>query len=138
MRDERRESLPMPSSASLIPHPSSLIPSEVEGEPDMAHARGFLGQFLRRAILPALAVAAGLALLLAASRGDETKAQLRIGNSNPITGHTGTREEKGAVRTLQSFIKDEIGMTNTIVQTKDWRELAVRMAKGKLQVGVFQ
>ena len=27
------------------------------------------------------------------------------------------------MRTLQSFIKDEIGMTNTIVQAKDWREL---------------
>jgi ABC-type phosphate/phosphonate transport system substrate-binding protein len=100
----------------------------------MAH----VPDFLRRSVLTASVVAAGVAILLAASRADETKAQLRIGISNPLTGDAGPREEKGALKTLQSFIKDEVDMTNSIVHTKGWQELADSMAKGKLQVGVFQ
>jgi ABC-type phosphate/phosphonate transport system substrate-binding protein len=88
--------------------------------------------------VPASTVAAALAVLMAASRADESKAQLRIGTSAPLTGNAGPRDEKAALHTLQGFIKDEIGMTNNIVQTKDWRDLAERMAKGALQVGVFQ
>jgi ABC-type phosphate/phosphonate transport system substrate-binding protein len=104
----------------------------------MAHVRGFLRQFLGRSVLTASAMVALVAILLATSRGDATKAQLRIGISNPLRGDAGPREEKAAVKSLQSFIQDEIRMTNSIVQTKDWQELADSMAKGQLQVGVFQ
>jgi ABC-type phosphate/phosphonate transport system substrate-binding protein len=88
-------------------------------------------------VRPAGAILAGL-LLMAAARGDEPKAQLRIGISINLTGNTGPREDKFAVKTVQSFIKDEVGMTNVIIHTKGWRDQAEMMAKGKLQVGAFQ
>jgi ABC-type phosphate/phosphonate transport system substrate-binding protein len=110
----------------------------VEGEADMTHVEGIPGQFPRRLLLPAGALAAGLVLLLGASRGDEAAVDLRIGLSNKLTGDAGPKEEKGAVNSLQSFIKDEVNMTNRIDHARDWRDLADKMAKGKFQVGVFQ
>jgi ABC-type phosphate/phosphonate transport system substrate-binding protein len=47
-------------------------------------------------------------------------------------------KEKGAIQTLKAFIKDETGMDDEITRQSDWRELAEKMAKGELQIGVFQ
>jgi ABC-type phosphate/phosphonate transport system substrate-binding protein len=63
---------------------------------------------------------------------------LRIGSSGNLTGDKQDAKEKSALATLKSFIKDETGLDNEILRQKDWQVLADKMAKGKLQIGVFQ
>jgi ABC-type phosphate/phosphonate transport system substrate-binding protein len=63
---------------------------------------------------------------------------LRIGTAGSMAPEGGGRNEKGALKTLRRFIKDETGLKNEILRQKDWRELADKMAQGKLRVGVFQ
>jgi ABC-type phosphate/phosphonate transport system substrate-binding protein len=63
---------------------------------------------------------------------------LRIGTSGTMSGDGGARNEKGALRTLHRFIKNETGLKNEIRRQKDWRELADKLAAKKLDVGVFQ
>jgi ABC-type phosphate/phosphonate transport system substrate-binding protein len=62
---------------------------------------------------------------------------LHIGTSGTLTAGSSSRE-KGALESLRGFIKDETGLENEIVREKDWRELTNKMAKGRLQLGVFQ
>jgi ABC-type phosphate/phosphonate transport system substrate-binding protein len=93
--------------------------------------------------LGAILLAFGLAALLAIPAVAVTAQQgkidvLRIGSSGTLTGQDKAGKEKSALETLKSFIKDETGLDNEILRQKDWRELADKMAKGKLQVGVFQ
>jgi ABC-type phosphate/phosphonate transport system substrate-binding protein len=85
-------------------------------------------------------LACALASLLAVSvaRTESRPAadkELRIGSSGTLTG---PGNEKGAIKSLEDFIKEETGLNNTIVKQKTWRELADRMVKGELQIGVFQ
>ena len=61
---------------------------------------------------------------------------LHIGSSGSMTGKQ--EKEKGALDTLKAFIKEETGLDNEIERQKDWRELADKLAKGQLQIGVFQ
>jgi ABC-type phosphate/phosphonate transport system substrate-binding protein len=68
-----------------------------------------------------------------AARADD----LLIGSSGTLAD-TQEAKEKAALDTLQAFIKEETGMNNQILPQKDWRELADKMTKGKLQIGVFQ
>lgn len=64
---------------------------------------------------------------------------LRIGSSGDVSpGEPGSAKEKSALESLRSFIKSETGMDNDISRQKDWREVADQMAKGQLQLGVFQ
>ena len=63
---------------------------------------------------------------------------LRIGTSGNLTGVKEGSKEKAALTTLQAFIKDETGMNDEIMRQKNWRELAEKMSKGDLQIGVFQ
>ena len=42
------------------------------------------------------------------------------------------------METLQRFISDETGLTSKVLPQKNWRELAERMAKGQLQLGLFE
>jgi ABC-type phosphate/phosphonate transport system substrate-binding protein len=63
---------------------------------------------------------------------------LRIGTSGTLTAEKDDSKEKGAMASLQDFIKDETGLKNMIKREKDWRELADKLAKGELHVGVFQ
>jgi ABC-type phosphate/phosphonate transport system substrate-binding protein len=63
---------------------------------------------------------------------------LRIGTSGTLTAENETSKEKGALETLKGFIKEETGLNNEIEGQKDWRELADKMAKGQLHLGVFQ
>jgi ABC-type phosphate/phosphonate transport system substrate-binding protein len=73
------------------------------------------------------------------AHGQQTKIDvLRIGSSGTLTGEKGGAKEKGAIKTLQSFIKDETGFDNEILRQKNWQELANKMAKGQLHLGVFQ
>src|SRR5439155_17447571 len=54
-----------------------------------------------------------------------------------LNAGSGTKEQT-AIETLQGFIKTETGFDNDIVRQKDYQELARKMAKGELQLGVFQ
>jgi len=63
---------------------------------------------------------------------------LYIGSSGSLTTENGGRNEKSNLETLRSFIKDETGLDNEITRQKNWQELAEKMSKGKLQIGVFQ
>jgi len=63
---------------------------------------------------------------------------LRIGSSGSLMGSATGDKEKGALDTLHAFIKDETGLDNEIVRQKNWQELAEKMSRGDLQIGVFQ
>src|SRR6266566_9766168 len=69
----------------------------------------------------------------ATARGD-----LRIGTSGAIAEEKPGGNTKGAIETLRDFIKEETGFNNEIDRQKDWRELADKMAKKQLDIGVFQ
>jgi ABC-type phosphate/phosphonate transport system substrate-binding protein len=90
----------------------------------------------RRALLLA-GVLVGLLLLLATDGRAEKPTVLHIGTSGSLTGG-GRAKEESALKTLKAFIKDETGLTNEVEQEKDWRELAGKMSKGKLHIGIFQ
>jgi len=62
---------------------------------------------------------------------------LLIGTSGTLSSGSPSRE-KAALKKLKSFIKEETGLDNKIVRQKNWRELAKKMADGKLHLGVFQ
>jgi ABC-type phosphate/phosphonate transport system substrate-binding protein len=63
---------------------------------------------------------------------------LHIGTSGNLTAQKQASGEKGALESLQSFIKEETGFENDITRQKDWQELTDKMTKGQCQVGVFQ
>jgi len=86
----------------------------------------------------------GLAVFLAVPRGTGTAQQpkrdnLRMGTSGKLTGQgaDGAREKAG-LDSLKSYIKDETGFDNEIIQQTDWQELAEQLSKKKLDLGIFQ
>src|SRR5262245_20779972 len=86
-----------------------------------------------------LTLVAVLAVPCAAARGEQPRIDvLHIGATGTLTGSADSQKERGAVQTLRRFIKDETGFTNDIVRQEDWQELADKMKKGELHVGVFQ
>jgi ABC-type phosphate/phosphonate transport system substrate-binding protein len=93
----------------------------------------------RRAWHGPVFLAAVLALAGAPAHGQQAKVDvLRIGTSGTLTGEASSAREKAAMDTLHDFIKEETGLNNEILRQKSWRELADKMAKGELQLGVFQ
>jgi ABC-type phosphate/phosphonate transport system substrate-binding protein len=95
--------------------------------------------------LAAPVLLAGVAVAFLAGSGDPARGQkadpkfLHIGSSGSLTSTSGdAAREKGALESLQSFIKSETGLDDDIVRQKDWRELAEKMSKGELHIGVFQ
>jgi ABC-type phosphate/phosphonate transport system substrate-binding protein len=102
---------------------------------------------LRSAWRPSLAALVLLAVVPAAFpdlSGHRASAQrndpkfLHIGTSSTLTSTTDASREKGALESLKDFIKSETGLDNDIVRQKDWREVADKMSKGQLNIGVFQ
>jgi ABC-type phosphate/phosphonate transport system substrate-binding protein len=86
----------------------------------------------------ALGLVSGFAVI-STTRAADPKAKvetLLIGSSGTLTG-AGTNE-KGALESLQDFIKEETEMKNEIQKQKNWQELADKLAKGQLHLGVFQ
>jgi ABC-type phosphate/phosphonate transport system substrate-binding protein len=79
-------------------------------------------------------VAAMLAVGLAGEGAAAKVNSLRIGSSGALGG----KENKAGTQMLQTFIKEETGLDNKITPQKDWRELARKMAKSELHVGLFQ
>jgi ABC-type phosphate/phosphonate transport system substrate-binding protein len=62
---------------------------------------------------------------------------LHIGSSGSLASEKDNKE-KAALESLRDFIKEETGFTNDITKQKDWVELADKMTKGQLHIGVFQ
>jgi ABC-type phosphate/phosphonate transport system substrate-binding protein len=63
---------------------------------------------------------------------------LRIGSSGSLNSVSENAKQKSGLKTLNVFIKEETGLENEILRQKDWKELAAKMAKGDLHLGVFQ
>jgi ABC-type phosphate/phosphonate transport system substrate-binding protein len=83
----------------------------------------------------ACAVAALLASLAA---GRDEPAVLLIGSSAATTDPAARRREEASRPTLQRFIKEETGLDNKVTHQKDWRDLADRLTRGELHLGVFE
>ncbi len=93
----------------------------------------------RRFALRALLLTALFGVLPAVAHAQPAKVDvLRIGTSGTLTATTDNAKEKGALESLQSFIKDQTDLKDEIVRQKDSRELAEKMAKKELHIGVFQ
>ena len=63
---------------------------------------------------------------------------LKIGSSGSLGAAASADKEKSNLDTLKAFIKDETGLNNEIIRQKTWQELAEKLSKGELQIGVFQ
>src|SRR5579862_3436926 len=64
---------------------------------------------------------------------------LRIGASPGLNLHSKEHQkDKGALDNLQSFIKEETGFDNQILEQKSWLDVAQKLAKGELHLGAFQ
>jgi ABC-type phosphate/phosphonate transport system substrate-binding protein len=92
-------------------------------------------RFASQGVLVAAIV--GIPLALADARQAKVDV-LHIGTSGNLTPEKQGQREKGAMESLKGFIKDETGFENDITRQKDWQELVDKMAKGQLQIGVFQ
>jgi ABC-type phosphate/phosphonate transport system substrate-binding protein len=86
-----------------------------------------------------LALSALLGVVAVVAHGRSEKSDVfRIGLSGPLGSDKETPKAKAAAGILQAFIRGETGLNDEIVCQKDWRELADKLATGRLQVGVFQ
>lgn len=89
----------------------------------------------------ALAVALTIALVFsgAATEGNPGGGTLlQIGTSGSLAHQPDDGKATMARNMLQTFIREETGLNNRIGTEKDWRELAEKLSKGQLQLGVFQ
>lgn len=92
-----------------------------------------------KSVVRTLGLAALISVPLATLDARQAKLDvLHVGTSGTLTAEKESSKEKGALQTLQRFIKDETGLTDEIVREKNWRDLADKMSKGTAQVGVFQ
>ncbi len=93
----------------------------------------------REAILQVWTLTAILAAPAALAHGQEAKLDvLRIGTSGTLATVEKGGKEETALETMREFIKEETGFSNEIIQQKDWRQLAQKMAGKQLHLGVFQ
>jgi len=81
--------------------------------------------------------ALGVLLLTAGTALPEDGKVLHIGASESLHGGPTGNKEKVALESLRKLIKEETGLANDIVDLKTWREVADRMSRGQLQVGVL-
>lgn len=63
---------------------------------------------------------------------------LRVGSTGNLTGKADSSQERAGAETLRNFIKEETGLENEIIGQKPWREVAGKLAKGQIELGVFQ
>jgi ABC-type phosphate/phosphonate transport system substrate-binding protein len=99
-----------------------------------------LGRLFHRTVLLAGGVLTLLGVVGTFAKGHQLKLETLLigtsGSGNPENWDAKT--ERGAIDNLKNFIKEETGLTNDIVRQKDWVELADKMVKGQLHLGVFQ
>ncbi len=93
--------------------------------------------FRERPILWAFLLVSLLGLAVTAARSENKAGTLFIGTSGVMKAEKAAKE-KGAIETLQTFIKDETGLNDEILRQSGWRQLANKMKKGDLQIGLFQ
>jgi ABC-type phosphate/phosphonate transport system substrate-binding protein len=62
---------------------------------------------------------------------------LRIGTCGTISSDKEAKET-GALMSLKAFVKDETGFANEVFRQKGWQELTDKLAKGELEIGVYQ
>jgi ABC-type phosphate/phosphonate transport system substrate-binding protein len=95
---------------------------------------------LHRGLAVLAAVLASFLTCIGASARDQPGKidVLLVGSSGTISASADPGKEKAALETLQSFIKEETGLKNDIVRQKNWGDLAEKMSKGQLHLGVFQ
>src|SRR5688572_9912615 len=103
----------------------------------------FRGVLRRQPHSVLVALACAVTTLLVVSRaavdGGQAKVDvLRIGTSGNLASDQSGDKEESALATLKAFIKEETDLDNEIRSQKDWRELAEKLAKGELHLGVFQ
>jgi ABC-type phosphate/phosphonate transport system substrate-binding protein len=108
------------------------------GEATMVPHQALFRQLLPGFVLLAAVLAPLLTLIGPAANGEGRIDVLRIGASGTLTGEADGSKEKAGVATLHRFIREETGMDNEILGRLDWRDLADRMAKRQLHLGVFQ
>ena len=97
-----------------------------------------IGRPGRRSVCVGGALALLLACLASVAAAEKPKVNLlRIGSSGAIANKKGDKE-KGALETLEKFIRDETGLENKILPQKTWPELTEKLAKGDLQLGVYE
>jgi len=109
-----------------------------QGEWAMAFRTGSGAPWGKLCMSLGCALTAGLAIFAVPASSQTKPAVLRIGTSRSMLGDGQAKKEKGAMETLKEFIKEETGMDNDILPQKDWREVAEKMAKKDLHLGVFQ
>jgi len=95
----------------------------------------------RKVVYGIIILVCPVAVLLVApeARTEPRKAEaneLRIGSSS-LAASTDPAKDKGAIDSLESFIKSETGMDSKILRQKTWREVADKMESGEFQLGVF-
>jgi len=73
-----------------------------------------------------------------AGQSQEAPKTLLIGTSGTLGGGAGEAKEAAALQSLKEFIKDETGLANEIVRQKGWHELAEKMSRKQIPLGVFQ
>src|SRR5262249_15627185 len=122
--------------APAAPVRGAALDQRQNGRRPSMHSRQLTPRPLRRGALACL-LAAALALPGSAARAQKKIDVLHIGSSGSLSSDKDA-QEKASLESLRDFIKEETGLNNDILKQKDWRELADKMAKGTLHVGVFQ
>jgi len=91
----------------------------------------------RTGLLIAFAATAAFVLLGTVHAQQGRVGTLHIGSSGSLSSAR-EADERTSVETLRNFIKEETGLDNEILPQKSWHELADKMGRGELQLGVFQ
>jgi phosphonate transport system substrate-binding protein len=91
--------------------------------------------FLKKPVLCAFGL---VSLLAGPAHGQPRIDVLRIGASGTLTGKADSPREKAGLKMLHRFIKEETGLESEIVGEKNWEDLAGKLAKDELHLGVFQ
>ena len=80
-----------------------------------------------------------LATVISLLAADERQAKvLHVGTSGSLIAADESGTEKGALDALESLIKDETRLNIKIDRQNGWRELADKMAKSQLALGIFR
>jgi ABC-type phosphate/phosphonate transport system substrate-binding protein len=111
-----------------------------EGELQMTFASISPRELSRKWCILALALVPLFGVLdrMACGRQAKKVDVLRIGTSGTLALDSSGAKEETAIDTLKSFIKSETGFDNEMITEKNYKELADKMFKGQLHLGVFQ
>jgi ABC-type phosphate/phosphonate transport system substrate-binding protein len=93
----------------------------------------------RKLLTSGLIASAFVICCVLAVQGEPVKIDmLRIGTSGTLNPEGKDANDKSSLDTLRSFVKDETQLNSEIIRENDWQDLADKMSKRDLHVGVFQ